>query len=36
MNNKEKYLNFVETVYAPIYSQPWWLDAICLPENWDV
>lgn len=36
MKNKDKYLEFVETVYVPIYSQPWWLDAICLPENWDV
>lgn len=36
MSNKEKYIKFVETVYVPIYSQPWWLDAICLPENWDV
>lgn len=36
MSNKEKYIKFIETVYVPIYSQPFWLDAICLPENWDV
>lgn len=34
--NKEKYLEFCEKTYIPIYSKPWWLDAICLPENWDV
>lgn len=36
MNNKEKYLNFIETIYVSIYSQPWWLDAICEADNWDV
>lgn len=36
MTNKEKYLIFCELCYVPIYSQPWWMDAICLPENWDV
>ena len=34
--NKEKYISFCEKIYVPIYSKPWWLDAICLPENWDV
>ncbi len=34
--NKEKYLKFCEECYVPIYSQSWWLDMICLPENWDV
>lgn len=34
--NKEKYLEFCDNVYVPIYSKPWWLDAICLPDNWDV
>lgn len=36
MTNKEKYCQFCESTYIPIYSKPWWLDAICLPENWDV
>lgn len=36
MSNKEKYLSFVNDIYVPIYSKPWWLDAVCLPENWDV
>lgn len=36
MTNKERYLKFCEKVYIPIYSKSWWLDAVCLPENWDV
>ncbi len=36
MCNKKEYLNFIEKTYVPVYSQPWWLDAICGEENWDV
>lgn len=36
MENKEKYLEFCKKTYVPIYSQPWWLDAVCGEENWDV
>lgn len=36
MTNKERYMQFCNDVYVPIYSKPWWLDAICQPENWDV
>lgn len=36
MKNKEKYNFFCEKIYVPIYSQPWWLDAVCGAENWDV
>lgn len=36
MTNKEKYVQFCEKTYVPIYSKAWWLDAVCLPENWDV
>ena len=36
MTNKEKYSKFCEANYVPIYSQPWWMDAVCGPENWDV
>lgn len=36
MTNKERYVQFCEKVYVPIYSKPWWLDAVCRPENWDV
>lgn len=36
MNNKEKYHEFCKAVYVPIYSKPWWLDAVCGAENWDV
>jgi len=36
MNNKVEYNDFVKKNYIPIYSQPWWLDAICGAGNWDV
>ena len=36
MNNKEKYFHFAKTNYVPLYSKTWWMDAVCLPENWDV
>lgn len=36
MTNKEKYNQFCEKNYVPIYSKPWWMDAVCGPENWDV
>ncbi len=35
MTEKERYLEFCKKVYVPIYSQPWWLDAICGADNWD-
>lgn len=34
--SKERYAAFCNGVYVPIYSQPWWLDAICGESNWDV
>ena len=36
MTNKEKYNQFCEKNYVPIYSKPWWMDAVCGPENWNV
>lgn len=30
------YRSFCERIDVPIFSQPWWLDAVCGPENWDV
>lgn len=36
ITNKEKYAQFCTTTNVPIYSKDWWLDAVCLPENWDV
>lgn len=36
MNNKESYAGAVSRFYIPIFSQPWWLDAICGEDNWDV
>lgn len=31
-----RYRAFCEHAYVPIFSQPWWLDAVCESENWDV
>lgn len=36
MSNKERYEQFCASTYIPIYSKPWWMDAVCGPENWDV
>lgn len=36
MNHKELYEKFGEKAYIPIFSKPWWLDAVCGDENWDV
>lgn len=36
MNNKEKYAALCENAYIPIYSKPWWLDAVCGNSRWDV
>lgn len=33
---KERFAAFCETTYVPIYSKPWWMDAVCGPESWDV
>ena len=36
MSNKDKYIQFcTEHSDIPIFSQPWWLDAVCF-DNWDV
>ena len=36
MKNKEKYVCFCEKTYVPIYSKPWWMDAVCGKDNLDV
>lgn len=36
MENKEKYFKFCEQNYIPIFSKPWWMDAVCGSKNWDV
>lgn len=36
MTNKEAYQGFIASCDVPIYSQPWWMDAVCGPDNWDV
>ena len=33
---KELYNKFCEKNYIPIFSQPWWLDAVCGKSNWGV
>lgn len=33
---KEMYHEFCRQNYVPIYSQPWWMDAVCEEKNWDV
>jgi len=36
MTNKDKYSQFcAEHRDIPIFSQPWWLDAVC-SDSWDV
>lgn len=27
---------FCQETYVPIWSKPWWMDAVCGPEHWDV
>ncbi|MCI8340767.1 MAG: GNAT family N-acetyltransferase [Eggerthellaceae bacterium] len=34
--DKEAYQRFCEKNLAPIFSQPWWMDAICGEDAWDV
>lgn len=34
--NKQEYEAFCEENYVPIYSKPWWMDAVCGSDNWDV
>jgi hypothetical protein len=36
MTSKQKYTAFERKVFVPIYSQDWWMDAVCGEENWDV
>lgn len=36
MTNKKLYQEFCDKTYVPIYSKPWWMDAICGEDNWDV
>lgn len=36
MEKKEKYKEFCRQTYVPIYSKPWWMDAVCQKENWNV
>ena len=36
MENKEKYKLFCKQTYVPIFSQPWWMDAVCGPDGWNV
>lgn len=33
---KVEYETLCESTYVPIFSQPWWMDAVCGEANWDV
>lgn len=33
--SKQLYDRFCQETYVRVFSQPWWLDAVCGPENWD-
>lgn len=35
-DKKAQYAEFCKSVYVPIYAKPWYMDAVCKPENWDV
>lgn len=36
MTNKQKYIQFCGKAYIPVYSQSWWMDAVCTPDKWNV
>lgn len=36
LTNKERYSAFCNVSYVPVYSQSWWMDAVCGLGNWDV
>lgn len=36
MNRKAKYSEFCEKQYVPLMMRPFWLDAVCGAEGWDV
>lgn len=33
---KEQYAEFCNENYVPIFSKPWWMDAVSVGSNWDV
>ncbi|WP_165176241.1 GNAT family N-acetyltransferase [Desulfovibrio sp. ZJ369] len=35
-DSRQRYTDFLSQNPASIFHQPWWLDATCGPENWDV
>jgi len=34
--NKEKYISICKEYSIPVFSQPWWLDIVAGPKNWNV
>ncbi len=36
MSKKQEYIKFCANNSIPIFSQPWWLDAVCGEEKWNV
>jgi len=35
-DNKHKYIEFCKERALPLHMQPWWLDAVCAPGQWEV
>jgi len=35
-SDKARYLDFCREHPVPLHLQPWWLDAVCTPDAWDV
>lgn len=35
-DNKHKYIEFCKEQALPLHMQPWWLDAVCTPGQWEV
>ncbi len=33
MSSKEKYEIFCTKTYVPVFSKPWWMDAVCGPDR---
>jgi hypothetical protein len=36
LERKIRYANFCQNFYVPLQLQPWWLDALCSAEDWEV
>ena len=36
MSNKDTYISFAKSQKLPLHIQPFWLDAVCGPKDWEV